>query len=317
MRQFPSLFTLQATFLFLLRPRLSCTESFFLSLSSLSSPPFVAYSFVINSRQLHKVQDARPFAHWLLMASTIGSARLAVRSLMAWTLILCCYVSLVQASVWGPGLLGGCSATEVSQHSLANWFQGLRLSSSRKVQNVLPSHSAIPNKYSMALAELEELESEPLCHRNAARLLVSNCQLLEGRDDQEVVASANRLARDFVDSYAASLAICDLERGSFSIPSSCSLFKEAALSNLPIPQQPQLHVSTQEIDMCLEGLALSDSAWNTWVSYRHKAVRFCEVSRAENQKGNATSPSRKHSLSNTTQTKTYASISASQRYSQG
>jgi hypothetical protein len=169
----------------------------------------------------------------------------------------------------------------------------------------------------MALAELEELESEPLCHRNAARLLVSNCQLLEGRDDQEVVASANRLARDFVDSYAASLAICDLERGSFSIPSSCSLFQEAALGSLPIPQQPQLHVSTQEIDMCLEGLALSDSAWNTWVSYRHKAVRFCEVSRAENQKGNASSPSPTHSTSNATQMRTYVSTSASRRYSQG
>ncbi|KAG7135756.1 hypothetical protein HYQ45_006568 [Verticillium longisporum] len=45
-----------------------------------------------------------------------------------------------------------------------------------------------------------------------------------------------------------------------------------------------LHVSTREIDSCLTALAKSDSAWNTWVSYRHKALRFCEAARADNEK---------------------------------
>lgn len=139
--------------------------------------------------------------------------------------------------------------------------------------------------YNIALRELQELESEPLCHRIAARLLVNNCHLLDGQDEATVHIDSGRATRDFVDSYAASLAICDLERGSFSIPPSCSKFREAALAALPVPAQPQLHVSTPEIDECLEGLARSDSAWNTWVSYRHKALRFCEAARADNEKG--------------------------------
>ncbi|KAK7421528.1 hypothetical protein QQZ08_009943 [Neonectria magnoliae] len=138
--------------------------------------------------------------------------------------------------------------------------------------------------YNIALRELQELESEPLCHRIAARLLVNNCHLLDGQDEATVHIDSGRATRDFVDSYAASLAICDLERGSFSIPPSCFKFREAALASLPVPAQPQLHVSTSEIDTCLEGLARSDSAWNTWVSYRHKALRFCEVARADNEK---------------------------------
>ncbi|KAF4979317.1 hypothetical protein FZEAL_4458 [Fusarium zealandicum] len=138
--------------------------------------------------------------------------------------------------------------------------------------------------YSAAIQELHDLESEPLCHRIAARLLVNNCHLLNGQDEATVHIDSGRATRDFVDSYAASLAICDLERGSFVIPSTCSKFRETTLSALPIPAVPQLHVSTLEIDNCLEGLAQSDSAWNTWISYRHKALRFCEAARADHEK---------------------------------
>ncbi|PTB42817.1 uncharacterized protein TrAFT101_001400 [Trichoderma asperellum] len=144
--------------------------------------------------------------------------------------------------------------------------------------------SKLPAMYSTALDELQELESEPLCHRIAARLLVNNCQLLDGRDDATILTDSGRAARDFVDSYAASLAICDLQRGSFAIPSVCSKFQESTLARIAPPTKPQLHVTTTEIDYCLEGLAQSDSAWNTWVSYRHKTLRFCEAARADNAK---------------------------------
>ncbi|KAH8722129.1 hypothetical protein BGZ61DRAFT_572420 [Ilyonectria robusta] len=146
------------------------------------------------------------------------------------------------------------------------------------------NENRLSNIHTVALNELQELESEPLCHRIAARLLVNNCHLLDGQDEATVHMDSGRAARDFVDSYAASLAICDLERGSFVIPPTCSLFREATLAALPISTQPQLHVSTPEIDDCLEGLAQSDSAWNTWVSYRHKTLRFCEAARADNEK---------------------------------
>lgn len=147
------------------------------------------------------------------------------------------------------------------------------------------SEKRLSNAYTTALQELQDLESEPLCHRIAARLLVNNCHLLDGQDDAKVHIDSGRAARDFVDSYAASLAICDLERGSFRIPVSCSKFREATLATLSASPIPQLHVLTVEIDECLEGLAQSDSAWNTWVSYRHKALRFCDAARADHQKG--------------------------------
>lgn len=100
-----------------------------------------------------------------------------------------------------------------------------------------------------------------------------------------MMTSTGRAARDFVDFFAASLAICDLERASFEIPSICYKFREPVLASLPTPSKPELHVGTAEIDACLEGLAQSDSAWNTWVSYRHKALRFCEAAQADSEKG--------------------------------
>ncbi|AEO64002.1 uncharacterized protein THITE_2141973 [Thermothielavioides terrestris NRRL 8126] len=145
-------------------------------------------------------------------------------------------------------------------------------------------NSRLPNIYAVALSELQELESEPLCHRVAARLLVNNCQLVDGKDEATILTDSGRQVRDFVDSYAASLAICDLERGRFAIPRECAKFREPSLSQIAIRSEAQLHVSPAEIGLCLSALAASDAAWSTWVSYRHKALRFCEAARADNEK---------------------------------
>ncbi|KAK3902182.1 hypothetical protein C8A05DRAFT_34121 [Staphylotrichum tortipilum] len=145
-------------------------------------------------------------------------------------------------------------------------------------------NSRLPSIYAVALSELQELESEPLCHRVAARLLVNNCQLVDGKDEATILTDSGRQVRDFVDSYAASLAICDLERGRFSIPKECAKFREPSLSQIAIRHEAQLHVSPAEIGLCLSALAASDAAWSTWVSYRHKALRFCEAARVDNEK---------------------------------
>jgi hypothetical protein len=54
---------------------------------------------------------------------------------------------------------------------------------------------------------------------------------------------------------------------------------------LPLSDKAQLHVTSHEIDRCLSGLAAENSAWSTWVSYRHKALRFCEAAMADQEKG--------------------------------
>ncbi|KAK4180081.1 hypothetical protein QBC36DRAFT_358296 [Triangularia setosa] len=142
----------------------------------------------------------------------------------------------------------------------------------------------LPDIYTRALNELQEMESEPLCHRVAARLLVNNCQLVDGKDEATILTDSGRQVRDFVDSYAASLAICDLERGSFKIPNECAKFREPSLTQIAMRSEPQLHVTPSEIGLCLSALAASDAAWSTWVSYRHKALRFCKAARADNEK---------------------------------
>ncbi|KAH8666556.1 hypothetical protein BX600DRAFT_511482 [Xylariales sp. PMI_506] len=149
---------------------------------------------------------------------------------------------------------------------------------------VLLSSTHPPAAVTMALNELEQLESAPLCHQTAARLLVNNCQLLEHEDDPKELKASGRRARDFVDAYAASLAICDLERGSFAIPGECTKFRESALNSLLTSNGAQFDMTPKDIDECLSSLAASDSAWNTWVNYRHKALLFCEAARADNEK---------------------------------
>ncbi|KAI0120623.1 hypothetical protein BJ170DRAFT_589033 [Xylariales sp. AK1849] len=186
-------------------------------------------------------------------------------------------------------LLGCCHlATGFSWRSEPRMRPGERDSfrpePSLSASQLLQTGSRPPTTYEVALGELQQLESEPLCHRTAARLLVNNCQLLEGKDEAAMLTDSGRQIRDLVDAYAASLAICDLERGSFGIPWECTKFRESTLSQLSVYDDAHLHVTSREIDGCLSGLAASDSAWSTWVSYRHKALRFCEAARADNEK---------------------------------
>lgn len=162
---------------------------------------------------------------------------------------------------------------------------GPRHDADLNLSDMLQSASRSSEIYITALSELQELESEPLCHRIAARLLVGNCQLLDGKDEATILTDSGRQIRDFVDAYAASMAICDLQRGRFSIPTACEKFREPTLAQLSLDDQPELHVTTREIDLCISGLGEENSAWSTWISYRHKALRFCEAARADQEKG--------------------------------
>ncbi|KAI1443831.1 hypothetical protein F5Y02DRAFT_196469 [Annulohypoxylon stygium] len=153
-----------------------------------------------------------------------------------------------------------------------------------RVPQVFGAGSELPDPYQMVLDELKAFQSGPLCHRTAARLLTTNCEVLEGKDEATLLTDGGALVRDIVDSYAASLAICDLERADFDIPEQCAQFREPALSQLPVQNPGQLHVSPAEISDCLKSLVESPSAWNTWVNYRHKALGFCETARVGNAK---------------------------------
>lgn len=114
---------------------------------------------------------------------------------------------------------------------------------------------------------------------------MNNCELLNGETDATLMTNTGRAARDFVDFFAASLAICDLERAKFEIPRTCNKFREPVLGKLSALPSRELHVTTLEIEDCIKGLGRSDSAWTTWLSYRHQALGFCEAARVDHDKG--------------------------------
>lgn len=196
------------------------------------------------------------------------------------------FIASVHAWRWDSrkGLGATSPPSEAVDKLESPWYPDLPPYNSEDSLRLADSTSGLPNIYTVAAKELEALQSEPLCHRIAARLLISDCQMLDGKDEATILTESGRRIRDFVDFYAASLAICDLQRGGFAIAAGCLKFREEFLSTLPIPHRPKLHVSSQEIDICLSGLAKSDAAWNTWISYRHKALRFCEAARVDNEK---------------------------------
>ncbi|KAI0835114.1 hypothetical protein F5Y06DRAFT_306467 [Hypoxylon sp. FL0890] len=178
--------------------------------------------------------------------------------IMGWVkfavLLLLLQTRVINALSWSRGPKMGFESGDLAQPTTAGGTVSQRMEAG----------SRLSSSYEIALNELRALESEPLCHRTAARLLVDNCELLEGKDDKTLLTDSGRAIRDFVDSYAASLAICDLERGSFHIPRECAKFREPVLNQLPPRNLGQLH--------------------NTWISYRQKASMFCEAARTDKEK---------------------------------
>lgn len=188
------------------------------------------------------------------------------------------------------GLLAGHTVTvafsfRTNKVEKQNILTGPRRDPNLNLSELLKSGSRPSDIYTTALSELQALESKPLCHRVAARLLVGNCQLIDGKDEATIFTDSGRKIRDFVDAYAASMAICDLERGNIRVPATCEKFREPTLAQLPFDDQAQLHVTTREIDLCISGLGETSSTWSTWISYREKTLRFCEAARADQEKG--------------------------------
>ncbi|RDW75056.1 hypothetical protein BP6252_06198 [Coleophoma cylindrospora] len=152
---------------------------------------------------------------------------------------------------------------------------------------LLDSTSRKPEIYTKALLELKRLEEEPLCHRIAAQLLMKNCQGLDTLSDDGYQFNSVQIQRHHVESFAASLAICDLERGRFKIPDACSLFTSSILLSTLQTGSSGLDVSPEQVGECLEALGQHHSHWSTWLSYRDKALLFCRAARIDIDKDQA------------------------------
>ncbi|KXJ90505.1 hypothetical protein Micbo1qcDRAFT_226459 [Microdochium bolleyi] len=180
--------------------------------------------------------------------------------------------------------LGHCLHVGKGKAPTADYFPtGRNLhhdTASRETQN----HSRFTNAAARASEEILALEGEPVCHTVAARFLSNNCQVLDGKDDATILTDSGRHIRDFLESYAVSLAICDLERGNKTVPDQCIKFRESSLTHIPIHDMAHLHVTSDEIQACLSTFATSAVVWGTYISHKQNALRFCEASLSENNR---------------------------------
>ena len=152
-------------------------------------------------------------------------------------------------------------------------------------QELLDSKSRKSEVYTKAMFELKRLEEKPVCHRVAVQLLMDNCQGLENAGESEYQFESAHLQRHHVESFAASLAICDLERGGFFIPSACLPFTSSSLMRATRDQKGNLQVSPDQVGLCLGALGQDHSHWMTWLSYRDKTLLFCRAARFGIDKG--------------------------------
>lgn len=118
----------------------------------------------------------------------------------------------------------------------------------------------------------------------ATALLVKNCQQLH-ENAEEDMATSGVSSRDLVDGYAASLAICDLERGRIGIPRQCTRFREEALQRLSLKEGNSLYFTPAEINSCIQAFASDNKMWETWHNYRHRTEVYCQVASADREKG--------------------------------
>lgn len=139
--------------------------------------------------------------------------------------------------------------------------------------------------YTSAMLQLKRLEEEPVCHRVAAQLLMSNCEGLENINQKEYDLYSGRIQRHYVESLAASLAICDMERSSMIVPDACESFRLPSLLRASQEGEGKLQISQDEVAGCLEGLGKDPSHWLSWTSYRDNCLLICQVARSDIEKG--------------------------------
>lgn len=135
------------------------------------------------------------------------------------------------------------------------------------------------------MLELKRLEEEPICHRVAAQILMSNCEGLEDISQKEYDLYSGRVQRHYVESLAASLAICDMERSSMTVPDACESFRLPALIRASQEAEGKLQVSQNEVGDCLKGLGKDPSHWLSWTSYRDNCLLICQAARSDIDKG--------------------------------
>jgi hypothetical protein len=154
---------------------------------------------------------------------------------------------------------------------------------------MLEPKSRKPELYGLALTDLKKLGKESTCHQIATKLYMSSCQLfqeLEVHGDGSLVTRGGGRLQDYIDSFAISRAICDLETAHAIIPNECRLFREPALLTVMNSNSLQgLEISHDQIGQCMKGLHSDQKSWTSYNSNRDSAALLCRASRLDIDKG--------------------------------
>ncbi|QSZ36144.1 hypothetical protein DSL72_007269 [Monilinia vaccinii-corymbosi] len=187
-------------------------------------------------------------------------------------LLLGTWLISVSAFGWKSKVVDDSTPRQRQNHQKQKQNSRVELANARSRTNEL---------YSSAMLELKRLEEEPICHRVAAQLLMSNCEGLEDISQKEYDFYSGRVQRHYVESLAASLAICDMERSSMFVPDACESFRLPALLHASQEAEGKFQVSQNEVGACLKGLGKDPSHWLSWTSYRDNCLLICQAARSD------------------------------------
>lgn len=143
--------------------------------------------------------------------------------------------------------------------------------------------------YELALTDLMKLGKESTCHQITTKLYMSSCQLfqeLEVHSHGSLVTRGGGRLQDYIDSFAISRAICDLETAHAVIPEACGLFREPALLRVMNSKDTQgLDISHEQIGQCMKALHSDQKSWTSYNSNKESATLLCRASRLDIDKG--------------------------------
>lgn len=152
--------------------------------------------------------------------------------------------------------------------------------------DLLNSRSRKPDFHDEAMQELAKLDGTPVCHRIIVKLLMDDCQNIEGDAQGDFFKESSKIQTHLEESGTIGLAICDLERGRFNIPQACTPFTEAALMQVPYGKNDGMRISPEQVGDCVTALGEEGpSHWTSLASYRGTAKVVCRASRLDIDKG--------------------------------
>lgn len=138
--------------------------------------------------------------------------------------------------------------------------------------------------YTEALARLERLEDQPLCHRVAAQLLMKNCRGLDGIDKQTYQLNSDHTQKHHIEAFTASLTVCEMEEVSFPVPESCLSFSSASIFH-HARETGYLKVSREQTVDCKTAIHQNPSNQHIWSNFVTSATVFCRAARSELENG--------------------------------